>query len=157
MGILRSEQMKHGTLVLPTERARHFMDLIGRNCNMLFEDMNSSDMRRPYKKHVQRLDEMERILRFLFDELTKIPNCEVLKNQVDTFLEKDHEYKLDSVEAELKKLYGQFMKFKENNADLHEQKNSAFEERCVMQTATTSLGMMGSGARGAAPANEVPA
>ena len=49
MGILRSERMKHGTLVLPTERARHFMNVVGKlqNCNIQFEDMNSQTMRRP--------------------------------------------------------------------------------------------------------------
>merc|ERR1719191_957304 len=118
--------MNHGTLVLPVERARDFMDLIGRNANFQFEDMNSQDMRRPYKKYIQRLDELERVLRFLFDELSKIPGSEVMKNQVDSFLENDHEYKLDAVESELKKLYEQFMKFKENNTDLNEQRNAAF-------------------------------
>ena len=29
MGLLRSEPMKHGTLVVPVERAREFIDLIG--------------------------------------------------------------------------------------------------------------------------------
>merc|ERR1719262_1612558 len=72
-----------------------------------------------------------------------------MKNNVDTFLEQDHAYKLDAVEPELKKLYEQFMRFKENNADLNEQRNAAFEERCVMQTAEMSLGMP---AHGLAPA-----
>eukprot|EP00411_Alexandrium_monilatum_P106457 CAMPEP_0175782814 /NCGR_PEP_ID=MMETSP0097-20121207/77981_1 /TAXON_ID=311494 /ORGANISM="Alexandrium monilatum, Strain CCMP3105" /LENGTH=50 /DNA_ID=CAMNT_0017093655 /DNA_START=45 /DNA_END=194 /DNA_ORIENTATION=+ len=50
MGILRSEPMKHGTLVLPIDRARQFIDLIGHNTKMQFEDMNARDMHRPYKK-----------------------------------------------------------------------------------------------------------
>ena len=29
MGLLRSEPMKHGTLVVPVDRAREFIDLIG--------------------------------------------------------------------------------------------------------------------------------
>ena len=53
------------------------------------------------------------------------------------------------MESELKKLYEQFMKFKENNTDLNEQRNAAFEERCVMKTAEMSLGMP---AHGLAPA-----
>jgi V-type H+-transporting ATPase subunit a len=133
--------MKHGTLVIPTERARHFLDLIGRNANMQFEDMNAQDMRRPYKKYVQRIDEMERILRFLFDELAKIEGSKVVTNRNDNFLENDHQFKLDAVETELKQLYVQFMKFKENNADLGEQKNAAIEEKYVMQMATMALAM----------------
>lgn len=140
MGILRSEQMKHGTLVIPTERARHFLDLIGRNANMQFEDMNAQDMRRPYKKYIQRIDEMERILRFLFDELAKTGNT-VVHNRTDNYLENDHVYKLDAVETELKQLYVQFMKFKENNSNLSDEKNAAIEERCVMQMATMALAM----------------
>ena len=77
MGLLRSEPMKHGTLVVPVERAREFIDLIGaelrnavcsapscafwcftaclrsykgKNTKMQFEDMNVRDMHRPYKK-----------------------------------------------------------------------------------------------------------
>jgi len=154
MGILRSETMKHGTMVIPTERARHFIDLIGRHANMQFEDMNSRDMRRPYKKYVQRIDEMERIVRFLFDEVGKVPGCEVTKNRNDNFLENDHEYKLDAVETELKQLYVQFMKFKENNAELQEQRNSSIEERCVTQLATTSLGAQQTSGQAQHGANE---
>jgi V-type H+-transporting ATPase subunit a len=146
--------MKHGTLVIPVERARHFIDLIGRNCSMQFEDMNAQDMRRPYKKFVQRLDEMERILRFLFDELSKIPGTELKKNQIQTFLECDGEFKLDSVESGLKKLYDQFMRFKDNNAVLLEQLNAAVEERCVMQSASASLTALGRTAPSASHSDE---
>jgi len=124
------------------------MNLIGSNANMQFEDMNARDMRRPYKKYIQRIDEMERILRFLFDELSKIPGAEVTKNRVDDFLEHDHEMKLDVVETELKDLYTQFIGFKGNNTDLNEQRNAAIEEKYVMQTATMTMSM--GGARGQA-------
>jgi len=147
MGILRSERMKHGTLVLPTERARHFMNVVGKlqNCNIQFEDMNSQTMRRPYRKYIQRIDEMERILRFLMDELAKIPGATITKNNLENFLENDDAYKLDSVEAELKKLYVQFRDFQENNAQLTESKNAALEEKHVTALATQSLKTIMSG------------
>lgn len=65
MGILRSERMKYGTLVLPVDRARQFIDIIGASTKMQFEDMNARNLHRPYKKYIQRIDEMERILRFI--------------------------------------------------------------------------------------------
>eukprot|EP00746_Dinoflagellata_sp_MGD_P146156 gnl/MRDRNA2_/MRDRNA2_78674_c0_seq1.p1 gnl/MRDRNA2_/MRDRNA2_78674_c0~~gnl/MRDRNA2_/MRDRNA2_78674_c0_seq1.p1 ORF type:complete len:831 (-),score=151.11 gnl/MRDRNA2_/MRDRNA2_78674_c0_seq1:32-2524(-) len=148
MGVLRSEKMKHGTLVVPTERARHFVDLIGRKATVQIEDMNVQDMRRPYKKYITRIDEMERILRFLTEEISNISGTEIKKNQVDSFLENDHMYKLDDVEAELKTLYGRFMEFKVNNSDLYEQMNSAIEERYVMHMAQLSLANMAAQRRG---------
>eukprot|EP00399_MALV-I-05_sp_L67-4_P000194 gene194-biopygen229 len=49
MGILRSEEMCHGTLVLPVEQAHSFLDAMGHKVNVQFEDMNHTSMRRPYK------------------------------------------------------------------------------------------------------------
>jgi len=139
MGILRSEAMKRGTLVLPVDRARHFIDLIGHHTSMQFEDMNAREMHRPYKKHIQRIDEMERILRFLVDELKHIPGSEVVKNNVDIFLENADDYKLDEVEGKLKRLYQDFLTFKENNTKLADKRNAALEERYVVQTAIASI------------------
>merc|ERR1719269_141930 len=81
--------MKHGTLVLPVDRARHFINLIGACTNMQFEDMNARDMHRPYRKYIQRIDEMERILRFLTDELAKIPGA-TLTEAKNAALEEKH-------------------------------------------------------------------
>lgn len=131
--------MKHGTLVLPVDRARQFIDLIGHHTKMQFEDMNARDMHRPYKKYIQRIDEMERILRFLLEELTKVPGAEVIKNNVDTFLENSEDYKLDEVEARLKQIYADFIQFKENNTKLLGRRNAALEERYVVQTALASM------------------
>jgi len=139
MGILRSEQMRHGTLVLPAERARYYADLVGMKANMQFEDMNASSMSRPYKKFTQRIDEMERIIRFLTDELSRIPSANIKTNNVDNFLDHEGDYKLDEVEARLADIYKHFTQFKENNVQLVERRNAAVEERCVVQTATTSL------------------
>jgi V-type H+-transporting ATPase subunit a len=143
MGILRSEQMKHGTLVLPADRARHFIDLVGAKTRMQFEDMNAKEMHRPYKKHIQRIDEMERILRFLFDELSRLPDTEVIKNNYQHFLDNCEEYKLDEVEIVLKRMYQDFVQFKENNAKLAERLNATLEELYVAQTAIASIVQVG--------------
>jgi len=139
--------MKHGTLVLPVDRARQFIDLIGANTKMQFEDMNARDMYRPYKKYIQRIDEMERILRFLMDELTKVPGAEVIRNNVDNFLENADEYKLDEVEARLKQIHQDFIQFKENNAKLTGKRNAALEERYVVQTAIASMAQISANTR----------
>lgn len=46
MGILRSELMTHGTVVLPHEYARNYVDLLGKQTKVMFEDMNSAVMQR---------------------------------------------------------------------------------------------------------------
>jgi len=147
MGLLRSEAMKHGMLVLPVQDARRYIDKIGKqpNVNIQFDDMNARDMRRPYRKHIQRIEEMERILRFTFDEISKIEGCTITKNKVAEFLDGDEEYKLDMVEAELQRIYKQFTKFKENNANLLNEKNQAIEEQQVIKAAVAVLGSPGSG------------
>jgi len=149
MGILRSEQMKHGTLVLPTDRARYFIDIIGQNTKMQFEDMNARNMHRPYKKYIQRIDEMERILRFLNDELDRVPHEEVIENNVTSFLENADKYKLDDVEARLKQIHREFIQFKENNANLTARRNATLEERAVIQTAIASMAQISTNPRGA--------
>lgn len=131
--------MKHGTLVVPVDRAREFIDLIGKNTKMQFEDMNARDMHRPYKKYIQRIDEMERIIRFLLEELTKVPGASPVKHNVDAFLDHSDDYKLDDVEAQLHKIHKEFIQFKENNGKLLERRNAALEERYVVQTAMASM------------------
>mmetsp|Transcript_60125 Transcript_60125/g.158169 ORF Transcript_60125/g.158169 Transcript_60125/m.158169 type:complete len:811 (-) Transcript_60125:297-2729(-) len=152
MGILRSETMKHGTLVLPIDHAKEFIELIGstRSTLLQFEDMNARDHARTYKKYIQRIDEMERILRFLFDELSRVPGVAVEKNHVDDFLDNASTHKLDDVEVTLKQLYAQFVKFKENNMTLMTEKNQAVEETEVVATALQIL--TGAGAAPTLPA-----
>jgi V-type H+-transporting ATPase subunit a len=147
MGVLRSEPMKHGTVVLPVDQAREFVDLIGTKTNIQFEDMNAKDMHRPFKKYIQRIDEMERIIRFLFDELNRLPHSMVVKNKVQNFLVNASEYNLDKVEGELKKLYKSFSQFRENSDKLAEKRTATIEERYVMETAIASLKQRGRTAR----------
>lgn len=107
---------------------------------MQFEDMNVRDMHRPYKKYIQRIDELERILRFLTDELHRVPDCsEVIDGNVEEFLTHAEDYKLDEVEAMLKQTHQDFMQFKENNVKLLEKRNAALENRYVVQTAIASM------------------
>jgi V-type H+-transporting ATPase subunit a len=56
MGILRSETMKHGTIILPAERARFFIELLGRKVQLQIEDMNEVTMKRSYRKYIQRYE-----------------------------------------------------------------------------------------------------
>jgi len=138
MGLLRSEDMKHGTLVLPVDRARAFVNLIGFRANIQFEDMNHHDLHRPYKKYVQRVDEMERILRFLRDEILRVPGWhedDIKTGNIDAFLATERDYALDEVEGNLKKLYGEFVQFRENMAKLIDARNRILEERFVADVA----------------------
>mmetsp|Transcript_23400 Transcript_23400/g.54005 ORF Transcript_23400/g.54005 Transcript_23400/m.54005 type:complete len:845 (-) Transcript_23400:108-2642(-) len=168
MGILRSEQMKHGTLVLPPDRARFFVDLLGSTSTMhftsklQFEDMNTREMRRPYKKYIQRIDEMERKIRFLMDELTRVPEAgQVISGNVDSFCEECRAhpdvYRLDDVENRLDKLYKEFVEFKENNNKLIKKRNSNLEERFVLETAMASMVPQRPTRRSVVPSDHAPA
>jgi len=139
MGILRSEQMRHGTLVLPVESARYYADLIGAKGSLQFEDMNANSLSRPYKKYCQRLDEMERIIRYLTDELARVPGATIKTTNVESFLLNETDYKLEMVEARLTETYKHFTQFRENNGRLIEKRNAAVEEQHVVQTALASL------------------
>jgi len=143
MGLLRSETMAHGMLVLPVQDARKYIDKIGKETNIQFEDMNSREMRRPYRKYIQRIDEMERILRFVFEEIGKMEGAVVTRNRVNEFLEEDSKesYKLDIVESELQQLYKHFIRFKENNARLVDERNQTAEEAQVAGIAKRLFGV----------------
>mmetsp|Transcript_95605 Transcript_95605/g.227736 ORF Transcript_95605/g.227736 Transcript_95605/m.227736 type:complete len:802 (+) Transcript_95605:65-2470(+) len=139
MGLLRSETMKYGLLVLPVSEAHRIVSRLGNGSNIQFEDDNARDMRRPYRKHIQRIDEMERILRFLQAEITQIEGCEIVKNKVEEFLKFDDAYSLEQVESQLQDLYKSFLKFKENNANLTNERNQAVEEAEVVAVAKGML------------------
>ncbi|CDU19436.1 V-type proton ATPase subunit a, putative [Plasmodium yoelii] len=139
MGIFRSETMKHGTLVLPADRAREYMDCLGKQVDIQFIDMNEKTMKRQYKKYIQRIDDMERILRFLEENINKLPNVKIKKSKIENFLEHDNIYELDQVEESLNRLHVQFVRFCNNNKDLIDERNSAIEEKHVILTALNQL------------------
>jgi len=132
--------MAYGMLVLPPQDARKFIELIGKdeNAKVQFEDMNLHGMKRPYKKYIQRIDEMERILRFIHEEIGSNTDLEIERNHIEEFLA--HEtYQLDPVEKELSDLYKQFVKFQENNTQIVGEITQAHEEVKVMETAINWL------------------
>lgn len=151
MGLLRSEKMKCGTLVVPAQRARHFVDIMGSHANVEFLDMHAHEMipTRPYKKYIQRIEEVERIVRFLFEEVKKLPNSKIYKNDVQGFLENESAYNLSDMENTLKKLYVEFNNFRENNARLVTARNAAIEEKYVAEFASQSV--FTAGGRGGPP------
>lgn len=133
--------MRFGTLVLPHELAKEYIDTLSRNTHMQFIDMNERSMDRPYKQYVQRLDNMERILRFLYQEIHNLPGAsgKLVESNIDEFLKTDHLCKLDQVEESLLKLYEQFVKFKNNNKILMDELDQAYRELAVMKAAQKHL------------------
>ncbi|EEQ98629.1 vacuolar proton translocating ATPase 116 kDa subunit A isoform, putative [Perkinsus marinus ATCC 50983] len=144
MGVLRSEFMSHGTLVLPHEWARDYVDLLGHKTQIMFEDMNSSVMQRPYRRYIQRIEEMERMVRFLSKEVENMPNVEVSKNRIDDFLDHDDEFTLDSLEAEVKRVYERFCRFHSNNEEMTDELEAAVEELNVVKD-SISTGFLAAG------------
>lgn len=130
--------MQCGTLVLPAEHAKDLLDALARNCSIQYEDMNSVSMKRLFRRYIQRIDEMERVLRFLFEEISKLHGTHVMSGRVESFLENDHDYQLDAVEDSLQKLHSQFEKFRSNNAGLLAERNAASENRAVCRAAAAS-------------------
>jgi V-type H+-transporting ATPase subunit a len=144
MGFLRSEEMKYGVLVLPVQDARTYIDKLGGGSssadkvNIQFEDMNAKDHRpRPYRKHVQRIDEMERILRYMNEEMKNVDFAtQITKNKIDEFFAADQSiHNLDTIEAELKRLYQTFESLKDRNSNLQESYNKTKEEFEVVSVA----------------------
>ncbi|EZG43423.1 putative vacuolar proton translocating ATPase 116 kDa subunit A [Gregarina niphandrodes] len=138
MGILRSEQMQHGTLVIPTERAVEIISLLGQKGEVMIQDMNATSMKRPYRRYIQRIEEMERQLRYLMTEIQKLPGAKVVTGDVNNFLDYDG-FVLEGVEESLSTLTDQFVKFRANNDDLLRQRTRAMMERAVAKVAAKSL------------------
>eukprot|EP01056_Protomagalhaensia_sp_Gyna25_P004287 Protomagalhaensia_sp_Gyna_25__4286@NODE_390_length_3596_cov_55_156311_g300_i0_p1_GENE_NODE_390_length_3596_cov_55_156311_g300_i0NODE_390_length_3596_cov_55_156311_g300_i0_p1_ORF_typecomplete_len837_score152_22V_ATPase_I/PF01496_19/1_2e53Complex1_49kDa/PF00346_19/0_2DUF2985/PF11204_8/1_6DUF2985/PF11204_8/5_7e02_NODE_390_length_3596_cov_55_156311_g300_i09273437 len=138
MGILRSERMQHGTLVIPSDRAVEIVTLLGSQGCLQVQDMNHVTMRRPYRRYIQRIEEMERMLRYLTEEINKLPGATIETGNYQDFLAHDN-FVLDGVEDSLQTLYAQFVKFRENNDDLLKQRNRAYMEQAVARVAVKSL------------------
>ncbi|CAK0852562.1 unnamed protein product [Prorocentrum cordatum] len=148
---LRSQEMKYGVLVLPVQDSRQYIEKLGGpEVNVQFEDMK--DMRRPFRKHVQRIDEMERIIRWLNEEIKKAGPVSITKQRVNEFFAADSSgaYTLDSIEAELKRLYDTFVGLKGRNDALQDAHAKTEEELQVTQEAVR---LMSSGSSGDSPAD----
>ena len=106
MGILRSEELRRGTLIIPSERARGYIDVIGHQLNMQFEDMNvANDQRRPFRRYIQRIDEVERMIRILADDIKAISDISLVRSRHESFLQRECKYRFDEIENEIKKRY----------------------------------------------------
>eukprot|EP00388_Colpodella_angusta_P004074 GDKJ01013798.1.p1 GENE.GDKJ01013798.1~~GDKJ01013798.1.p1 ORF type:complete len:887 (+),score=236.79 GDKJ01013798.1:55-2715(+) len=137
MGLLRSEEMSHGTIVLPSDRAREFIDLLGRKSHIQFLDMNANTTKRPYRKQIARIDELERILRCLYEQIERL-DATVESGHIDNFLEFDKAYSLDKVEEALQQLYLQFVRFDANNQNLKNERNNTVYEKYVLLAAAAT-------------------
>ena len=138
MGLLRSEEMKHGTVILPSNAARFYVNLVGHKSNIQFQDMNAHDLHRPYKQHIQRIEDLERMLRFLIEELRKLPGVNLVRNRVEDYLSSE-EFTLESLEERIKSVYNQYIGFRDNNRALADEATAAIEEKYVMQAAWGTL------------------
>jgi len=164
MGLLRSETMNYGLLILPPQDAKKLIEKIGfdENVHVQFEDMCEKDMKRPFRKYIQRIDEVERILRYLQERINENEEASaVMKTKcIDEFYEADSRYpeflpdrrlpefrgkdvstaySFDELEMTVKKAYSQFVEFRSNNEDLLEQKLRTDEEYEVVEVAAKLL------------------
>lgn len=146
--------MVRGTMVLPSSLpvAHEILERIGRLSVVQFVDMQAHALVRPYNNYIQRIDEMERIIRFLHEEIRCL-EVATASNKAEehlplvvrsaqgeqSFLDNGKGYILDRVEEALSRLYAQFVLFKGNNTNLQSEKNAALEEQCVLQVAIQQL------------------
>ena len=138
MGLLRSETMRHGTIILPSNAARFYVNLIGYQSNLQIQDMNVHDLHRPYKNHIQRIEDIDRMIKFLLEELRRLPGVSITRNRLDSFLA-DDKFSLDSFEEQVKSVYDQYVGFRDNNKGLGDELTAALEEKYVMQAAWSTL------------------
>lgn len=144
--------MVRGTMVLPSSLpvAHEILERIGRLAVVQFVDMQAHALVRQYNNYIQRIEEMERIIRFLHEEIRCLeatshksgkPTPLVIRSAKgeSSFLDNGKGYILDRVEEALKRLYGQFVMFKGNNTNLQNEKNAALEEMCVLRVAIQQL------------------
>eukprot|EP00916_Digyalum_oweni_P004487 GHVL01007949.1.p1 GENE.GHVL01007949.1~~GHVL01007949.1.p1 ORF type:complete len:806 (-),score=110.82 GHVL01007949.1:812-3229(-) len=140
MGILRSQSVQHGTLVLPGGHGHYFLDMLGRSTHIQINDMNVDHMRRPYRRYIQRLEELERVIRYIAEVVLEYePQIQIVTNKVENFLQNDNIFQLDNIESRAKDLYTKFVEVKENNRKLSSEQNELVEERYVLEVAAMTL------------------
>ncbi|CAD7956799.1 unnamed protein product [Amoebophrya sp. A25] len=152
--VWRSEKMRAGTLVLPVEGARRIVDAIGFEVSLQFRDHQQAGKlpsARPYKRFTQRIEELERIVRYLQEEiaLRGVDLSTTRSKSVSSYLDHAREMEseicsLDSVEGTLTKVYQDFCSFQQNNLKFLQAKLTAKEEifviRVVLGHSHTSAG-----------------
>jgi len=147
MGLLRSETMKYAWLILPQDKdeAKAYIEKIGlaETCHVQFDDMNVGNMHREFRKYIQRIDEMERIVRFMTNEVlakNPDPTSPIVTCKIEEYMRNSKTFHLDKVESELTKEYSQFVRFQENHERLQVEVVLAEEEKEVTAYANTLLG-----------------
>eukprot|EP01068_Selenidium_serpulae_P000100 Selendium_serpulae@DN10149_c0_g1_i1.p1 len=89
MGLLRSEVMKHGVILLPRENAAQKIEALSLTAELHYEDMVPDAMHRPNRAQMQRIDEINRQLRALFDMLNTAKE-KLVRNNFDNFTKALH-------------------------------------------------------------------
>jgi V-type H+-transporting ATPase subunit a len=139
--------MKRGTLVVPNERARAVLHELGHQTRIQFADMNVQTMRRAYKTAVQRIEECERITRFLVEQVEQHNQDPDLASPIhrnaDEFLATRPHYKFEEVEAELKRAYTQLLAARENHRGIIDQHSRILEEKYVVLVAASQSQQFG--------------
>uniref|UniRef100_A0A0G4HRV1 V-type proton ATPase subunit a n=1 Tax=Chromera velia CCMP2878 TaxID=1169474 RepID=A0A0G4HRV1_9ALVE len=149
MGYLRSQSMSRGTLVLPAESdlAKSFVDDLGRHTNLQILDMNETSLLRPFRRSIQRVEEIERQLRYLQDQVTRWRG-QIQKGEVGEFLLNDEDYSVDKIETSVKSLYRKFSESDQMNEEMTREIDLAAEEIAVLELAMVVLsGTAGPGLR----------
>lgn len=147
MGIFRSEAMSSGTLVLPVEKAREYVEVLGSSANLEYQDLHADQLTgtfsRPFRHYIQRVDDTERKLLYLVDECKRQEmTIHTSSNQsFEGFLEAETQrnYTLDKIERDVNSCYSGLVALKDNNARLIEIKNKSVEERAVLESASKEL------------------
>eukprot|EP00400_MALV-I_sp_L67-5_P000904 gene904-258_t len=139
MGILRSEPISRGQIAVGSDSAREFVDRLGYLGKVQFEDGNVDAFSRPYKTTVARIEEVERLLRLLFEQVDKHPEAFLITGRVDSFLENSNKYTLDSVERDVTKFHDELFKLRENNKGLLEKMANYCEMEVVLSVACEQI------------------
>jgi len=138
MGLLRSETMKRGTLVVPNDRARAVLYELGSRTRVEFEDQNGHGPR-AYKTAVQRIEECERIVRYLVEQIDVHEGKAAIAQNVDELLESRPAYRFEEMEAELKRAYTNLRSAWDNQRSIMEQHARVLEEKYVVHVAMTQM------------------
>jgi V-type H+-transporting ATPase subunit a len=154
MGILRSETMAHGLMVIPAERARRVLNTLGHTAPIEFidsADPKDLNLVRPYKKYVGRIDTVLKHTKQIIGDVEKLAPDTIVTGRVETFLDRDGErdmFQMDDLEAMIEKRQRQFAFFRRNKESIDAEIAMCLEERFVMELAVKVLGSPPKGAPG---------
>jgi len=152
MGILRSETMAHGLMVIPAERARRVLNTLGHTAPIEFidsADPKDLNLVRPYKKYVGRIDTVLKHTKQIIGDVEKLAPDTIVTGRVETFLDRDGErdmFQMDDLEAMIEKRQRQFAFFRRNKESIDAEIAMCLEERFVMELAVKVLGSPPKGA-----------